>query len=108
MVVVEDDIVVDQENGLCLVGRVLMDSIVNFEIDSKRVKDGMPWFFNRHLIVFHRDFIRRFWEYDASLVMRGSRGELLSGSINLEESVGEIWLGSIFEGCAKEERADGE
>ncbi|KAA3462160.1 reverse transcriptase [Gossypium australe] len=24
------------------------------EIDLKRVIDGMPWFFNRHLIIFHR------------------------------------------------------
>ncbi|KAG8472056.1 hypothetical protein CXB51_036863 [Gossypium anomalum] len=72
---------------LCLVGRVLTESIVNFpalkntmadlwhplkgvtitemedkrilfrfysEVDLKRVLDGMPWFFNRHLIVFHR------------------------------------------------------
>ncbi|MBA0819469.1 hypothetical protein Gohar_021233 [Gossypium harknessii] len=72
---------------LCLVGRVLTDSVVNFpslrntfadlwhplrgvsitelenkrilfrfysEIDLKRVLDGIPWFFNRHLIVFHR------------------------------------------------------
>ncbi|KAG8491294.1 hypothetical protein CXB51_014567 [Gossypium anomalum] len=72
---------------LCLVGRVLTDSIVHFpslkntladlwhplrgvsiievenkkilfrfycEIDMNRVLDGMPWFFNRHLIVFHR------------------------------------------------------
>ncbi|MBA0729681.1 hypothetical protein Golax_022852 [Gossypium laxum] len=75
------------EYGLCLVGQVLTDSIVNFpslkntladlwhplrevsimeiedkyilfrfysKIDLKRVMDGMPWFFNRHLIVFHR------------------------------------------------------
>lgn len=78
----------DEESyDLCLVGRVLTDSVVNFpslrntladlwhplrgvsitelenkrilfrfysEIDLKRVLDGMPWFFNRHLIVFHR------------------------------------------------------
>ncbi|MFQ6623646.1 hypothetical protein Gotur_003348 [Gossypium turneri] len=24
------------------------------KIDLKWVMDGMPWFFNRHLIVFHR------------------------------------------------------
>ncbi|MBA0673921.1 hypothetical protein Goari_015543, partial [Gossypium aridum] len=90
----EDPIVVLEENkadeesyDLCLVGRVITDSIVNFnslrntladlwhplrgvsitelenkrilfrfysEIDFKRVMDGMPWFFNRHLIIFHR------------------------------------------------------
>ncbi|MBA0731796.1 hypothetical protein Golax_022759, partial [Gossypium laxum] len=78
----------DEESyDLCLVGRVLTDSVVNFpslrntladlwhplrgvsitelenkrilfrfysEIDLKRVLDGMPWFFSRHLIVFHR------------------------------------------------------
>ncbi|MBA0817421.1 hypothetical protein Gohar_021930 [Gossypium harknessii] len=86
LVVIGDDISADIEYGLCLVGRVLTDSIVNFpslkntladlwhplrgvsimeiedkrilfryysEIDLKRVMDGMPWFFNRHLIVFH-------------------------------------------------------
>ncbi|MBA0785758.1 hypothetical protein Gotri_025774 [Gossypium trilobum] len=135
MMVVGDKIVVDQEYGLCLVGQVLTDSIVNFsslkntladlwhllrevsimeiehncilfrfysKIDLKRVMDGMPWFFNRHLIMFHRartqfkflfrllfsgnlpigfltkgmarqfrDFIRKFLESDALLVMRG-------------------------------------
>ncbi|MBA0548731.1 hypothetical protein Golob_019813 [Gossypium lobatum] len=87
LVVVGDDISVDPEYRLCLVGRVLTNSIVNFpslkntladlwhplrgvsimeiedkriffrfysEIDLKRVMDDMPWFFNRHLIVFHR------------------------------------------------------
>ncbi|MBA0859489.1 hypothetical protein Goshw_007374, partial [Gossypium schwendimanii] len=87
MVVVGDNIAVDSGSGLCLVGQVLTDSIVNFpslkntladlwdplrgvsitenedkrivfrfysEIDLNRVMDGMPWFFNRHLIVFHR------------------------------------------------------
>ncbi|MFQ6669210.1 hypothetical protein Gotur_034551, partial [Gossypium turneri] len=87
LVVVRDDIPADPEYGLCLVGRVLTDRIVNFsslkntlanlwyplrgvsimeiedkhilfqfysEIDLKRVMDGMPWFFNQHLIVFHR------------------------------------------------------
>ncbi|KAG8488555.1 hypothetical protein CXB51_016297 [Gossypium anomalum] len=72
---------------LCLVVRVLTDSVVHFpalkntlgdlwhplrgvsimeledkqilfmfycEIDLQRVVDGMPWFFNRHLIVFHK------------------------------------------------------
>ncbi|TYH05064.1 hypothetical protein ES288_A08G055500v1 [Gossypium darwinii] len=24
------------------------------EVDLKRVIDGMPWFFNRHLIIFHK------------------------------------------------------
>ncbi|PPD86387.1 hypothetical protein GOBAR_DD16679 [Gossypium barbadense] len=86
--VVGDDIAIDPEYGLCLVGRVLTDSIMNFpvpsrrvltdsimnfpslkkslgdlwhplrrfysKIDLKRVMDGMPWFFNRHLIEFHR------------------------------------------------------
>ncbi|KAK5825870.1 hypothetical protein PVK06_020745 [Gossypium arboreum] len=73
--------------ALCLVGRVLTDSVVYFsalkntladlqrplrgvlimeledkqilfrlysEIDLQRVVDRMPWFFNRHLIIFHR------------------------------------------------------
>ncbi|MBA0818143.1 hypothetical protein Gohar_021916 [Gossypium harknessii] len=87
LLVVGDDIAIDPEYGLCSVGRVLTDSIMNFpslkntladlwhplrrvsiteiedkcilfqfysEIDLKRVMDGMPWFFNRHLIEFHR------------------------------------------------------
>ncbi|MBA0755351.1 hypothetical protein Gogos_022157 [Gossypium gossypioides] len=87
LVVVRDVMSADPEYGLCLVGRVLTDSIVNFpslknklanlwhslrgvsimeiedkhilfrfysKIDLKRVMDSMPWFFNRHLIVFHR------------------------------------------------------
>ncbi|MBA0873963.1 hypothetical protein Goshw_009855 [Gossypium schwendimanii] len=87
LVVVRDDISADPEYGLCLVGRVFTDRIMNFpslkntlanlwyplrgvsimdieykhilfqfysEIDLKRVMDGMPWFFNQHLIVFHR------------------------------------------------------
>ncbi|KAG8493539.1 hypothetical protein CXB51_011042 [Gossypium anomalum] len=80
----------DEENylyELCLVGRVLTDSVVHFstlkntltdlwhplrgvsimemedkrilfrfysEIDLQRVLDGVLWFFNRHLIIFHR------------------------------------------------------
>ncbi|MBA0738326.1 hypothetical protein Gogos_011702 [Gossypium gossypioides] len=72
---------------MCMVGRVLTDSVVHFSsirnmlanlwhplggisitdigekrvlfrfynmIDLNRVIDGMPWFFNRHLIVFHK------------------------------------------------------
>lgn len=79
------------------------------ELDIQKVLDGLPWFFNRHLIIFHLlvrgeepsliplwetvfwvqihnlpsgfmlegmarqigDFIRKFLEYDASLVSRG-------------------------------------
>ncbi|MBA0689377.1 hypothetical protein Goari_007108 [Gossypium aridum] len=25
-----------------------------YEIDLKRVSEGMPWMFNRHLIIFHK------------------------------------------------------
>ncbi|PPR99443.1 hypothetical protein GOBAR_AA21229 [Gossypium barbadense] len=82
-----DAVSTDLNYELCLVGRVLTESIFNFpslkntmadlwhplqgvsitemedrqilfrfysEVDLKRVVDGMPWFFNRHLIVFHR------------------------------------------------------
>ncbi|MBA0613013.1 hypothetical protein Godav_013535, partial [Gossypium davidsonii] len=53
-------------------------------IDLKRVIDGMPWFFNRNLIVFYKleneedhlqfgNFIGQFMEYDATLVTRGVR-----------------------------------
>ncbi|XP_016694273.1 uncharacterized protein At4g02000-like [Gossypium hirsutum] len=87
MVVLEENKADEELYDLCLVGRVITDSIVNFtslrntladlwhplrgvsiielenkrilfrfysEIDLKRVMDGMPWFFNRHLIIFHR------------------------------------------------------
>ncbi|MBA0877588.1 hypothetical protein Goshw_011953 [Gossypium schwendimanii] len=86
MVVLGENIADEQLYDLCLVGRVLTDSVVNFpslrntlanlwhplkgvsitklenkmilfrfysEIDLMRVLDGLPWFFNRHLIVFH-------------------------------------------------------
>ncbi|KAK5824560.1 hypothetical protein PVK06_019340 [Gossypium arboreum] len=82
-----DAVSTDLNYELCLVGRLLIESIVNFsllkntmadlwhplqgvsitemedrrilfrfysEVDLKLVVDGMPWFFNRHLIVFHR------------------------------------------------------
>ncbi|MBA0575294.1 hypothetical protein Golob_027975 [Gossypium lobatum] len=87
MVVLEENKVDEEVYDLCLVGRVLTDSVVNFpsirntladlwhplrgvsitklenkrilfrfysEIDLKRILDGMPWFFNRHLIIFHK------------------------------------------------------
>ncbi|XP_017628694.1 uncharacterized protein At4g02000-like [Gossypium arboreum] len=87
LVVVGANIATGQLYDLCLVGRVLKDSVVNFpsvkntptdlwhplrgvaiselegkrilfkfysEVDLNRVMDGMPWFFNRHLIIFHR------------------------------------------------------
>ncbi|MBA0575111.1 hypothetical protein Golob_024152 [Gossypium lobatum] len=87
MVVLGENKADEELHDLCLVGRVLTDSVVNFpslrniladlwrplrgvsitelenkrilfrfysEIDLKRVLDGMPWFFNRHLIVFHK------------------------------------------------------
>ncbi|MBA0781632.1 hypothetical protein Gotri_002538, partial [Gossypium trilobum] len=77
--------VIEEGYRLCLVGRVLTDSVVHFlstrntladlwhtlggvaisdieeksylfrfyyEIDLKRVSEGMPWTFNRHLIIF--------------------------------------------------------
>ncbi|KAH1075468.1 hypothetical protein J1N35_027796 [Gossypium stocksii] len=145
MVVLRENIGAEHLYDLCLVGRVLTDSVVHFpslkntlvdlwhplrgvsisemenkrirrilfrfysEIDLKRVLDGLPWFFNRHLILFHRltegedpdsvplwysafwvqihnlpvgvtsegtarqfgDFVRKFLEYDTSLVTRG-------------------------------------
>lgn len=82
---VEDE--VGTNYSMCMVGRVLTDSVVHFPsmrnmlanlwhplggisitdigekrvlfrfynmIDLKRVIDGMPWFFNRNLIVFHK------------------------------------------------------
>ncbi|PPR94106.1 hypothetical protein GOBAR_AA26562 [Gossypium barbadense] len=87
MVVLEENNANEQLYDLCLVVRVLTDSVENFpslkntladlwhplrgvsitevenkkilfrfycEIDLKQVLDGWPWFFNRHLIVFHR------------------------------------------------------
>ncbi|KAK5811335.1 hypothetical protein PVK06_026664 [Gossypium arboreum] len=119
IVVVEDDIAVDQEYGLCLVGRVLTDSIVNFlslknaladlwhPLRGVQIHNLSIGFLTKGIAQQFRDFIGRFWEYDASLVTKGSRGKLLSSSINFRESTGEIWLGSVFGGCAKEERADG-
>ncbi|MBA0814597.1 hypothetical protein Gohar_020415 [Gossypium harknessii] len=77
--------VIEEGYRLCLVGKVLTDSVVHFlstrntladlwhilegvaisdieeksylfrfyyEIDLKRVSEGMPWTFNRHLIIF--------------------------------------------------------
>ncbi|MBA0572099.1 hypothetical protein Golob_002460 [Gossypium lobatum] len=77
--------VIEEDYRLCLVGRMLTDSVVHFlstrntladlwhtlggvvisdieeksylfrfyyEIDVKRVSEGMPWTFNRHLIIF--------------------------------------------------------
>ncbi|MBA0852166.1 hypothetical protein Goshw_001961, partial [Gossypium schwendimanii] len=77
---------VKEDYRLCLVGRVLTDSVVHFpsmirtwanlwhllggvsitdigekrvlfifhyEVDINRVIEGMPWSFNRHLIIFH-------------------------------------------------------
>ncbi|KAH1105949.1 hypothetical protein J1N35_009717 [Gossypium stocksii] len=77
----------NSDYDFCLVGRVLIDSVVNFtalkntladlwhplmgvtikeeankrilfrffsEVDLNKVLEGMPWFFNRHLVVLHR------------------------------------------------------
>ncbi|PPS06010.1 hypothetical protein GOBAR_AA14638 [Gossypium barbadense] len=44
LVVIGDKINTGQIYDLCLVG----------DIDLNRVMDGMPWFFNRHLIILHR------------------------------------------------------
>ncbi|KAH1108734.1 hypothetical protein J1N35_012502 [Gossypium stocksii] len=87
MVVLGDDSADAHLYDLCLVGRVLTDSVVNFpslrntladlwhplkgvsitvledkrilfrfycEIDLNRVLEGIPWFFNRYLIIFSR------------------------------------------------------
>ncbi|KAH1047686.1 hypothetical protein J1N35_038470 [Gossypium stocksii] len=87
LLVLDENNVGEQLYDLCLVGRVLTESVVNFpslkntlvdlwhllrgvsitelankrilfrfysEVDLKRVLDGLPWFFNRHLIVFHK------------------------------------------------------
>ncbi|XP_016743058.2 uncharacterized protein [Gossypium hirsutum] len=87
LLVLGEDTAVEQLYKLCMVGRVLTDSIVNFpalkntladlwhplrgvtitemedkrilfklysEIDLNRVLHGLPWFFNRHLIIFHK------------------------------------------------------
>ncbi|KAH1097231.1 hypothetical protein J1N35_014152 [Gossypium stocksii] len=70
---VEDEVETEEDYNMCMVGNILENlwhplggiSItdigkkrVQFRIynmiDLKRVIDGMPWFFNKHLIVFHK------------------------------------------------------
>ncbi|MBA0791382.1 hypothetical protein Gohar_015961, partial [Gossypium harknessii] len=56
----EEDEDVIENYSWCLVGRVFIESVVHFPslrntmIDFKRVVEGMPWFFNRHLIIFNK------------------------------------------------------
>ncbi|MBA0754765.1 hypothetical protein Gogos_021980 [Gossypium gossypioides] len=133
LVVVGDDMSADPEYGLCLVRRVLTDSIVNFpslkntladlwhplrgvsiieieekhilfqfysKIDLKRVTDGMPWFFNRHLIVFHR-LIRG--EDPSTDSLRTTK--FLPSTINIKVSASGFWLKPISKGYAKKGKA---
>ncbi|MBA0581906.1 hypothetical protein Gorai_024067, partial [Gossypium raimondii] len=104
LMVVRDDMFANPEYGLCLVGQVLTDSIVNFpslkntladlwhplrgvsimkienkhilfrfysKIDLKQIHNLPAGFITEGMEWQLGDFIRKFMEYDASMVTRG-------------------------------------